>query len=112
MASESTCGAGLQPCALLDGIAYTTVQRYYAMNVDARAQAVTVPLRFTPDSPSSCAVHVSMNRRPLGTVSPPRDAWLRARYVVADLARPAPGRLDLLVREPNCRLRVGQMVVE
>jgi len=31
---------------------------------------------------------------------------------VAGPAKQAPGRLDLLVREPNCRLRAGQMIVE
>jgi len=110
--SESSCGAGLQPGEALDGVSYTVIQRSFAMYIDPRAQAVAVPLRFTPESGPLCEVHVSMNRRPAGVVSPPRDAWLLARYVVAGPAKHAPRRLDLLLREPNCRLRVGQMIVE
>jgi len=110
--SKSSCGAGLQSCEALDGVSYTVVQRSFAMYIDPRSHTVTVPLRFTPDSSPSCEVHISMNRQPADIVSPPRDAWLRARYVVAHSTKQTPGRLDLLVREPNCRLRVGQMIVE
>ncbi len=110
--SKSSCGAGLQPCEALDGVSYTIVERSFAMYIDPRSHTVTVPLRFTPDSSPSCEVHISMNRQPADIVSPPRDAWLRARYVVAHSPKQTPGRLDLLVRESNCHLRVGQMIVE
>ena len=74
--------------------------------------SVTVPMRLTPDSVPSCVVRISMNRRPADVVNPPTDAWLKVRYVVTQAADKKPGRLDLLVRQPNCRVRVGQMIVE
>ena len=96
----------------VDGIAYTTIERHLALYIDAAAQSVTVPMRLTPDSERSCVVRIAMNRRPADVVNPPTDAWLNVRYVVRQAADKKPGRLDLLVRQPNCRVRVGQMIVE
>ena len=96
----------------VDGIAYTTIERHLALYIDAAAQSVTVPMRLTPDSERSCVVRIAMNRRPADVVNPPTDAWLNVRYVVRQAADKKPGRLDLLVRPPNCRVRVGQMIVE
>jgi hypothetical protein len=96
----------------VDGIAYTTFERHFALYIDAAAQAVTVPMRLTPDSSPSCVVRIAMNRRPADIVNPPTDAWLKVHYVVRQAADKQPGRLDLLVRQPNCRVRVGQMIVE
>jgi hypothetical protein len=96
----------------VDGIAYTTIERHYALYIDASAHAVTLPMRLAPGTPSSCAVRISMNRRPADIVVPQTDAWLNVRYVVREAENGQPGRLDLLVGRPNCRVRVGQLIVE
>jgi O-antigen ligase len=96
----------------IDDIAYITIEHHYAMSVDAALRAVTVPLRLAPDSAPSCAVRVSMNRRPADVVNPPGNTWLYARYLVPRSTTGTPGRLDLLIRQSHCRLRVGRMVAE
>jgi O-antigen ligase len=119
--ANATSLPNLEPIAVMEpgtdpgtiaGVAYITIEHHYAMSVDAAAQAVTVPLRLAPDSAPSCMVRVSMNRRPADVVSPPGNAWLYARYIVPRSATGTSGRLDLLIRQPHCRLRVGQMVAE
>jgi hypothetical protein len=102
---------GADPGAI-EGIAYTTIEHHYALSVPVAARAVTIPLRLAPDSAPSCAVRVSMNRRPADVVSPPTNTWLHARYIVPRSATGTSGRLDLLIRQSHCRLRVGQMIAE
>lgn len=96
----------------LDGVPYTTVTRRFSMYVDPRARSVTVPLRRTPDSAVPCPVMISVDFRRADVLEPPVDSWLRARYVLRSTSEPAAGRLDLLLRATNCRIRVGQLVVE
>jgi hypothetical protein len=96
----------------LDGVAYTIVTRSFSMYVDPRAHSVTVPLRRTPDSASPCPVMISVNFRRADVVEPPPDSWLRTRYVLHSSTTPTAGRIDLLLRATDCRIRVGQLVVE
>jgi hypothetical protein len=96
----------------LDGVSYTTMTRQFSIFVDARARTVTVPLRRTPDSASPCPVMVSFNFRRADVVEPPADSWLRARYVLRASTPPVAGRLDLLLRAANCRISVGELIIE
>jgi O-antigen ligase len=96
----------------LDGVDYTMVTRSYSMYVDPRARSATVALRRTPDSAFPCPVMISVNFRRADVVEPPVDAWLRTRYVLHSSTVPTAGRIDLLLRATNCRIRVGQLVVE
>jgi len=96
----------------LDGVPFTTVTRSFSIYVDPRARSVIVPLRRTPDSAGPCPVMLSVNFRRADVLDPPADSWLRARYALRPSTPPAAGRIDLLTRAANCRIRVGQLVVE
>ena len=97
---------------VLDGVAYTTMTRRFSIYIDPRAQSVTLPLRRTADSALTCPVMISVNFRRADVLDPPVDSWLRARYVVRSSGGPVAGHFDLLLRATNCRIRVGQLVVE
>jgi hypothetical protein len=96
----------------LDGIPYTTVDRVFGLAVPSIARVVILPLRLTPASRASCVVRLSADGHQVGAVNPPIDHWLQARYVWRPAKGMAAGRLDVVVRETDCRVMVGQMTVE
>jgi len=76
----------------------------------AKTEAVTIPLRLTPDSPSSCVVAIAISGRPADAVRPTASAWLPLQLAVPPAEPGQVRRVEFHVTPQQCHLIVGPAV--
>jgi len=93
----------------LDGVGYRVASATSTWFVRAPAKLITMPLRASADSRSSCTVQINMDGTPADRVVVDGQTWRQVRFVIEAIREVGSHRLDVIASGDGCVLLVGQI---